>query len=99
MCRHTQRTDNSVLKKNEIWLFVTVWINRESVTLSEVSQRKTNTIGLHLYVESKKQIKQTNKQHGSRPVNTEDNPVVARGYGGRTEWVERCGRYRLPALG
>ena len=66
MCRHTQRTDYSVLKKNEIWLFVTIWINRESVTLSEVSQRKTNTIGSQLYVESKKQIKPIN--------NTEADP-------------------------
>ena len=30
-------------KKNEILLFVTAWMNLESIMLSEISQRKTNT--------------------------------------------------------
>ena len=42
-------------KKNEILLFAATWMDREIVTLSEISQRKTNTI-YYLYMESKKII-------------------------------------------
>ena len=38
--------------------FAATWMDMEVITLSEVSQTKTNTIN-HLYVESKKMI-QTN---------------------------------------
>ena len=41
-------------KKNEIMPSATTWIDLEIVILREVSQRKTNTICHHLYVESKK---------------------------------------------
>ena len=34
----------SVIKKNEIWSFVTTWMDLEGMMLSEISQRKTNTI-------------------------------------------------------
>ena len=34
--------------------FAAIWMDLEIITLSEVSQRKTNIIGYHLYVESKK---------------------------------------------
>ena len=34
----------SAITKNEIWLFVTVWMDLESITLSEISQTKTNTV-------------------------------------------------------
>ena len=41
-------------KKNEILSFAKTWMDLESVTLSEISQTKTNTLYHHLYVESKK---------------------------------------------
>ena len=41
-------------KKNEMLPFVTTWMDLENIMLSEVSQRKTNTVCYYLYVESKK---------------------------------------------
>ena len=46
----------STIKKNKIMPFTALWIDLEIVILSEVSQRKTNIIWYHLYVESKKMI-------------------------------------------
>ena len=40
------------LKKNEILPFAT-WMDLEGIMLSEISQRKMNTVCYHLYVESK----------------------------------------------
>ena len=34
--------------------FATTWMDLEGITLSEVNQRKTNTICFYLYVEYKK---------------------------------------------
>ena len=53
----------SAIKKMEILPFVTAWIDLENIMLSEISQRKKNTIWFHLHVESKKQNKwkRTNK--------------------------------------
>ena len=45
----------SATKKNEIMSFAATWMDLEIITLSEVSQTKTN-IMYHLYVESKKVI-------------------------------------------
>ena len=42
----------SAIKKNEI--FAATWMDLEIIILSEVSQRRPNTIWFHLYVESKK---------------------------------------------
>ena len=43
----------SAIKKNEIVPFVTTQMGLEIITLSEVSQKETNTMWYHLYVESK----------------------------------------------
>ena len=40
------------IRKKKILLFVTTWMDLESIMLGERSQRKTKS---HLYVESKKQ--------------------------------------------
>ena len=37
----------SARKRNEIWTFATIWMDLEGIMLSEISQRKTNTIGFH----------------------------------------------------
>ena len=47
--------------KNKILLFVTTWMVLEGIMISEISQRKKNTILFHLYVESKKQMSEHNK--------------------------------------
>ena len=44
----------SAIKKKEIMPFAETWMGLEIVILSEVRQRKTNTIRDCLYVESKK---------------------------------------------
>ena len=46
----------SAIKMNEIMPSATTWIDLQIVILSEISQRKTNTIWHHLYVESKKKV-------------------------------------------
>ena len=43
----------TAVKKNEIVPFVTTQMGLEIITLSEVSQKETNTMWYHLYVESK----------------------------------------------
>ena len=42
----------SAIKKNEIMLSAATWMDLEIIILSEVRQRKTNTICYHSYVES-----------------------------------------------
>ena len=42
--------------KNEIMPFAATWMDLEIITVSEVSQTKTNIIVCHLYVESNKMI-------------------------------------------
>ena len=44
----------SAIQKNEIIPFAATWMDLEIIMLSEVSQRKTNIVWCHLYVESKK---------------------------------------------
>ena len=41
---------------------MTTWMDLEGIMLSERTQRKTNTICFHLYVESKKQNNNKKKQ-------------------------------------
>ena len=43
----------SIIRKNEILPFAATWMDLKGVMPSEISQRKTNTVWYHLYVESK----------------------------------------------
>ena len=58
--------------KSKILLFATTWMDLEGIMLSEISQRKTNTLWYHLCMESKK-TKQKNTL-----MDTENKQVVAR---------------------
>ena len=44
----------AAIRKNEIPPFTTTWMDLEDIMLSEISQRKTNTVSYHLYLEPKK---------------------------------------------
>lgn len=66
--------------------------------LSEIRQRKTNTVLFHLYVESKKQNKHT---YRNRVINTENKPVLQRKAGrgmdepGERDWEEQTSNYEM----
>ena len=64
-------------------LFETTWMQLEILILSELSQRKTNTIRYHLYVESKIWPKRTYLQNRKRLTDVENRLVVAKGDGER----------------
>lgn len=68
---HTHDEGYSTIKNKEILAFMT-WVNTEDTILSEISQRKANTVWSHWYVESKKKVKLTKKQ---------SRMVVVRGWG------------------
>ena len=42
------------MKRDEILPFAATWMDLEGIMLIEISQRKTNTVYIYLYVESKK---------------------------------------------
>ena len=42
------------MRKNEIWPFVAMWMELESVMLSEISQAQKDTICFHSYVDPEK---------------------------------------------
>ena len=45
--------------RNEILPFAATWIDLENIILSDVSQKKTNTVWHHLYRESKNNTNET----------------------------------------
>ena len=67
-------------KKNEMMPFAATWMDLEIIILSKVSQRTTNTIWYHLYVDLKydtnELIYKTN-----RLTDKENRLVVAKGEG------------------
>ena len=77
MCEDVVHTYNgiSAIKKNEILPFATTWVDLEDLTLSEVSQKKINTISLICEILKTKQ----NKKSRNRHMNMENKLVVARG--------------------
>ena len=42
------------IRKNEIWPFAATWMELDGIMLSEISQRKTDTIWFHSYVDPDK---------------------------------------------
>ena len=53
----------SAMRKKEILPFATTWMDLEDIVLSEVSQRKTNSLWSHLHLESKK-ARRNREWHG-----------------------------------
>ena len=54
MCTHIYNEILFSYKKKEILPLAATWVELEGTVLSEIRQRKINTIGSHLYVESEK---------------------------------------------
>ena len=51
---------DSAIRKHEILLFPSTWMDLEGIMLSGITQTKTNTLCYHWYVESKILNKQMN---------------------------------------
>ena len=66
----------SDIKKNEILPLATMWMNLESIMLTEVNQAKKNSV-CHLYVESKN--KQTNVITKQKQTDIENKLVITSG--------------------
>ena len=71
----------SAVKKNENLPLAERGMDLEGIMLSEISQRKTNSVWYHLYVESKKYNELVNITN--RLTDTESKQVVTSGGGGR----------------
>ena len=71
--------------KNEIMPFAAVWMDLDIIIRNEVSQKKTNTIWYHLYMESKTRHKWIYLWNRNRLTNIENRLVV-------TKW-ERAGEW------
>ena len=69
----------SVIKNNKIMPFAATWMDLEIITLSEISQRKTNIIWYHFYVKSKMWYKLTYLWNKNRLTVIENRIVVAKG--------------------
>ena len=67
------------LKKNEIMPFAATWMDPEIIILSEISQRETDTIWYHLYVESKIWHRWTYLQNRNRLTDIEEKLMVTKG--------------------
>ena len=56
----------SAIKKSEIMPFVATWMDLESAIVSEVTQRRRNTILYPLHVDSKKKLQLTKQKETHR---------------------------------
>ena len=85
----------SIIKKNEIMLFIETWMDLEIVILREIRKRNTNTIWYHLYVDSKIQHKYNINEHIYETIT--DSQVQ------RTNvwfpWGRGVGEWRIGSLG
>ena len=69
----------SAIRKKQAMLFAATWMQLDIIILSEVSQKKTNIIGYHFYVESKIWHKWIDLQNRNRLRDTENRLTVAKG--------------------
>ena len=81
------------IKKNEMMLFASTWMDLEIIILSQISQIKTNPIWFHLNVESKIWHKWIYGWNGN--ADTENSLLVVKGEGGMggMKWkfgINRC---------
>ena len=80
---------DSAIKKNKIIPFAAIWMDLESVKLSEVNQRRINITWHPLYVEcKKKQYKWTYLQNRNRLTDLQ-NKLIASGGKGEGEGILR----------
>ena len=85
----------SAMRKKEILPFAATWMQLKIIILSEVSQRKTNIMCYHLYLESKIWHKRTYLWNRNRHTGIENKLMVAKRKWGQegTDWefgVNRC---------
>ena len=86
MCTHIYNEILFSYKKKEILPLAATWVELESTVLSEIRQRKINTIGSHLYVESEKKRKtKMNKLQTHRQAVVEE----------WRKWVKRVKSYKF----
>lgn len=65
--------------KEEILLFMATWMNMKGIMLSEITQKKPNSIWPHLHVEPKKETNKRNKIKQKLTIHAESKQVAARG--------------------
>lgn len=75
MCAHTHRI--AALKRKEIVPLVKTWVDLEGIILSEMSQRKRNTIGSHRW-----------DLKTPKPRNSENSWVLEGRSGGTVRWAK-----------
>ena len=81
----------STIKKNEVMPSAATWMNLEIIILIKVSQRKTNTMWYHLYVESKIWHKWTYPQNRNTLTDIQNRLVVVKGEREMREFrISRC---------
>ena len=60
-------------------LFAATWMDLEGIMLSEIRQRKTNTVWYHWYIKSEKCNKLLNIIERSKLIDTENKLIVTIG--------------------
>ena len=86
---------HSAVRKNKIMPFAATWMQLEMIILSEVSQRKTNTIWYHLYMESKIWHKWIYLWNRNRLTDVENRLAKGEGVGRGMDWEFGVGRCKL----